>query len=90
MHLTHPFILPLVQVSLLQEICQVVVVILNHEASSHEILYEHGQCINYGKHILIIYMIELLWLPQLPSLKFYGVSILHQHCSYPLTRCVTL
>jgi hypothetical protein len=54
MYLRHPFLLALTEVLLLKQILQTVVIGLDHEFASHQILSELGQGMHDCQHLLVI------------------------------------
>jgi hypothetical protein len=85
MYISHPFILSLIQISLLQETYQSFLVILNHEAPSCQVLYKFGQCMDDDQHFFIIDWVEPLSLPYIFSPEIYQMSVLHQYFPFPFT-----
>jgi hypothetical protein len=82
--------LALTEVLLLKEILQTVVIGLDHEFVSHQILSELGQGMHDCQHFLVINGVQPLKLTKLMALEYNGVSSLHQNYTDPFVGCITL
>ena len=60
------------------------------EPVAYQILPVLSQCMHDGQHLLVVYGIQPLVRKELPALKCYRVTSLHQYCVDPLSQRITL